>query len=253
MIVTQQVVRAVSGWGKIKFADGANYVGEIENGKAHGKGKYTNANGNEYDGEWVEDKRHGTGKQTFADGAVYEGEFKDHKQHGKGKMTYTNGNVYDGEWKAGKKHGPVTMAKANGDVYKQVYDNGKLESNNKRRANPINGPPSQRPPTSETADSVVKLTEDFTVCFICTDEFTTDTNSADDDIQKHLPVLGTCDHCFCHGCVLKQQMAHAEENHGRVPKRIKCMECRREAAFDPSEPKHHKWLINLLELRGKSN
>ena len=45
---------------KILFADGATYVGEIQNDMLHGKGKLTSELGDEiYDGDWFEDKRHG--------------------------------------------------------------------------------------------------------------------------------------------------------------------------------------------------
>ena len=75
-------------------------------------------------------------------------------------------------------------------------------------------------------------------------------NNKDDKIKKHLPVISasskSCDHCFCHGCILKQQASIAEES-GRIPKWIPCMICRTKTAFCPSEPKYHRVLIDILK------
>ena len=96
----------------------------------------------------------------------------------------------------------------------------------------------------------VQLGQEHTSCSICESKFSADTDSKDEKIQNHLPVLSsskTCDHYFCHGCILKQQAAIAEENSGRVPKWIPCMYCKTKTAFCPSEPKYHRLLIDILK------
>ena len=134
-------------------------------------------------------------------------------------------------------------------MYKQVYNKGEQVGVNKRCGRLMYGPPTQRPRTNETSDITI-LNDDYKVCFLCRDEFSTDINSTSDDIKKHLPVLSTrCDHCYCLGCILKMQMARAEANRGRVPKKIACPGCRKTGAFCPSEPKYHRWLIKLLADR----
>ena len=65
-----------------------NYVGELKDGKPHGKGIYIWKNGTKYEGEWKDGERYGQGRFTFTDGSKYVGEFKD------GKVW--NGTVYKG-------------------------------------------------------------------------------------------------------------------------------------------------------------
>ncbi|KAL7539142.1 hypothetical protein ACHAXR_009044 [Thalassiosira sp. AJA248-18] len=236
-----------NGKGIYTWTDGEVYEGEYKDDERNGKGKYSYNDGNVYEGEWKDGEENGKGKMTYTNGDVYEGKWQEERQNGKGTMTYTNGDVYDGEWKDDQKHGPGTMKEAGGDVYKQVYNNGERLSS-KRCLVMINGPPSLRPRTGE-APNVVVLDDEDTICGICNDEFSSDVSSADEDIQKHLPVLGTCHHCVCLGCILKQQMARAEMNRGRVPKRIPCMECRKKAAFNPSEPRYDRSRIRNLGRR----
>jgi len=97
----------------------------------------------------------------------------------------------------------------------------------------------------------VQLDYDHIRCSICTSKFSADLDNKDEEIRKHLPVLSasskTCDHYFCHGCILKQQASIAEENNGKVPKWLPCMVCKTKTAFCPSEPKYHRLLIDILK------
>ena len=97
----------------------------------------------------------------------------------------------------------------------------------------------------------LQLGHEYSSCGICHSKYSTDTKNKDNDVKKHLPVISasskSCDHCFCHGCILKQQAAIAEENGGKVPKWIPCMVCRTKTAFCPSEPKYHRMLIDILK------
>jgi len=102
-------------------------------------------------------------------------------------------------------------------------------------------------PTEPKVKSV-QLDYEDTHCSICTSKFSIDMDSTDENIRKHLPVLSsskTCDHYFCHGCILEQQAAIAEEK--STPKWIACMECRTMTSFCPSEPKYHRFLIRILK------
>jgi len=87
----------------------AEYVGELQNGKPHGKGSITYENGEIYEGEWKEGLKEGKGTLTSPDGGKYEGEWKNDKMEGQGTYTWPNGNKYEGEWKDGKKHGEGTI------------------------------------------------------------------------------------------------------------------------------------------------
>ena len=79
-----------------------NYVGELKDGKPHGKGTYIWKNGTKYEGEFKNGKRHGQGNETYSDGVKYEGEWKDGVKHGQGTKTVPNEGKYVGEWKDGK-------------------------------------------------------------------------------------------------------------------------------------------------------
>eukprot|EP00984_Skeletonema_dohrnii_P027871 scaffold17571_cov154-Skeletonema_dohrnii-CCMP3373.AAC.1 len=99
------------------------------------------------------------------------------------------------------------------------------------------------------ATMLVELDDEHTKCSICFTNFSSDRNNNDQKIRQHLPVLSSsqrCDHWFCHGCVLREQLRVAEENNGKIPKWIKCMHCREKTSFNPTEPKYHRLLIDLL-------
>ena len=95
---------------------------------------------------------------------------------------------------------------------------------------------------------MAKLSQ-HTECTICYQKFSTDIRNKNENVRRHLPVLSSspkCDHYFCHGCILRDQQRVADLNNGRVPKWIKCMNCRENTSFCPSEPKYHRLLIELL-------
>jgi hypothetical protein len=68
------------------------------------KGRIEYANGGVYEGELSDGQPHGWGVLQSPD-ATHEGEWKDGKKHGKGVYKYSDGDEYEGEWKEGKKHG----------------------------------------------------------------------------------------------------------------------------------------------------
>ena len=65
---------------RIEFEDGSVYVGEVKDGKRHGRGTYTYSDGEKYEGEWKDGKEEGRGTYTYPDGEKYEGEYKDGKE-----------------------------------------------------------------------------------------------------------------------------------------------------------------------------
>jgi len=104
-------------------------------------------------------------------------------------------------------------------------------------------------PAKQQTTMLVELDEEHIKCSICAIKFSSDRDNQDLEIRKHLPVISssqTCDHWFCHGCVLREQLRVAEQNNGRIPKWIKCMHCRASTSFNPAEPKYHRLLIDLL-------
>ena len=88
--------------GTVILPNGGTYIGEIRDGKAHGRGART------------------FGQTSKFAGDTYVGEFRDGKQHGQGTYTYGPsskwaGDKYVGEFRDGKKHGQGSNTFANGD------------------------------------------------------------------------------------------------------------------------------------------
>lgn len=111
----------------ITWPDGKKYIGEMLNGKRHGKGSYSSSKG-KYEGDFQLDNFHGKGVLTFSDGSKYEGEFKDSKFHGKGIFMDKDGNIlYDGEYQNDLRYGKGKSAKiaAFGEFYEGEFKNGK--------------------------------------------------------------------------------------------------------------------------------
>lgn len=109
----------------IQYSNGCVYIGEVVNGKRHGKGRLSWPTGDVYEGNFSEDLIHGKGKYVHASGNVYEGDYLFDKRHGMGKYTWVNGDVYEGAYSDGKKHGKGKVTWINGDVYEGNFADGK--------------------------------------------------------------------------------------------------------------------------------
>ena len=107
--------------GKILFANGSTYSGELKDDMLHGYGIFDDPLGNRYEGPFVDDKREGTNAKFITAYFTYEGDYKNNKRHGKGKETDTKGNIYIGEFKDGvRTFGKNTFV--NGDWYEGYFD-----------------------------------------------------------------------------------------------------------------------------------
>lgn len=102
------------------------YVGQVLNGKRHGKGKFNWSNGKVYEGDWLDDKLTGKGKYTWPEGDIYEGDWLDGKRTGKGKYTWPNGNIYEGDFMTGKLTGTGTLTYADGRIESGQWKDGKF-------------------------------------------------------------------------------------------------------------------------------
>ena len=96
------------------------YVGEVKNGKPHGKGKRSWGDKiTKYEGQFLNGKEDGYGKLTINNGEVdfYEGNFKKGRFHGKGTYfeEYNSKKSYEakhvGIWKDGEPRGGITLEK----------------------------------------------------------------------------------------------------------------------------------------------
>ena len=124
----------IDGIKEIKYQNGDEYKGYINNDKKEGKGIMKLSNGVEYDGIWNNDIFI-YGKITYANQDIYEGEINNNKKEGKGTMIYENGNLYNGDWKKDLKEGNGILVTKNEDYYEGVFMNdyfmkGKIKYNN---------------------------------------------------------------------------------------------------------------------------
>ena len=82
----------------LTMPNGDKYVGEIKDGKKHGRGIYYYANGNRYEGDFLNDKFHGTGTFYWFDGAKDVGSYVNGMLHGKATRYLANGESFECEW-----------------------------------------------------------------------------------------------------------------------------------------------------------
>lgn len=115
----------------LEYSNGEKYVGEVKDGKKHGKGTYTWFDGKKYEGEFVNDTISGKGKCSFPTGDVYEGEFVNGLFDGSGKMEFKSGFKYEGDWKNGQMNGRGVYTYPDGSCYEGVYNNGLLNGSGK--------------------------------------------------------------------------------------------------------------------------
>jgi hypothetical protein len=71
------------------------YVGEMRDGRTHGKGLYECRNGDRYEGDFVEGKKSGFGILVMANGDRYQGNFLDNRFSGMGVLEYANTVQYE--------------------------------------------------------------------------------------------------------------------------------------------------------------
>ncbi len=110
-------------YGELLLEEG-KYVGEILNGKPHGKGKlmYKDSNVN-YDGGWENGIRQGYGI-IEGNGEKYEGNFKNNVYSGHGIYYFSDGGRYEGNWEDGVMSGQGIYYFADGNKYVGNFENG---------------------------------------------------------------------------------------------------------------------------------
>ena len=98
---------------ELQLEDG-RYVGEVSNGKPHGKGIIYYKSDDEvnrvsYEGDWVDGIRTGNGVMIWKNGARLEGGWKNGKSSGYGIENYANGDRYEGNYENGKRQMPYNV------------------------------------------------------------------------------------------------------------------------------------------------
>lgn len=113
----------LSGNGRVRWANGDVYTGELLKGRRHGQGELSWASGQRYSGSWVNDTPQGKGQMAFANGNRYEGEVADGLPQGTGRMLYASGDRFEGRFNRGSPDGQGTYHWANGQVYEGPWLN----------------------------------------------------------------------------------------------------------------------------------
>lgn len=108
--------------------NGGKYIGEVKNGKPHGRGTIFYESGAIFtEGEFKDGLPHGQATVYYPNGTIaYEGEWKIGLTHGQGTLYYDNGQIqYEGEFKDDKYHGQGIEYFTTGDIkYIGVFENG---------------------------------------------------------------------------------------------------------------------------------
>ena len=86
----------------VAILSNGTYSGNATDGRADGKGRLTYSGGGRYEGDWIRGRQHGRGSMVDADGDRYEGEFADGLPHGQGSGSTPGGGHHTGEWRHGE-------------------------------------------------------------------------------------------------------------------------------------------------------
>lgn len=113
----------LTGNGRVTWANGDAYTGDLVAGQRHGQGEFVWANGQRYQGPWVQDVPQGRGVLQFTNGNRYEGQVVRGEPHGQGTMTYASGDRYQGGFAAGKSQGQGVYRWASGQTYEGPWIN----------------------------------------------------------------------------------------------------------------------------------
>jgi hypothetical protein len=90
------------------LAKGERFIGDLVDGRPHGRGVWTYRSGARYEGEFQKGKREGKGNYLYATGRRYEGDFHDDRIEGTGTWFAKDGGIqYQGRF-VNNKPAPVT-------------------------------------------------------------------------------------------------------------------------------------------------
>ncbi len=256
---------AMHGNGTMKYArSGATYTGGYVNNQKSGFGIYVWKSGETYHGEWKHDERNGEGIQRSKWSIyTYRGPWRDDKKHGWGIETwYGTFLVCEGEWNDGKPppRGKCicrleSLQRFVQSIWNELVDHYMmiiilfgfwLVRNQKPWAFMRKEPSFQsfvgQKKSKDLVDIevVVELDQDYILCGICYEAFTSDMNSTNPRTREMLPVMGSCGHYFCHGCTIRWKDTVAGRN-------CACPKCMKANQFDFLNPIYHRMLIDLLQ------
>jgi hypothetical protein len=91
---------------RVTSGDGANYVGQLADGKRQGLGVAETKDGDRRAGEWQDDRMSGRGTRKLSDGVRYEGQWRDDQPSGLGVVEQPGVDREEGTFGGGKFEGP---------------------------------------------------------------------------------------------------------------------------------------------------
>jgi len=112
----------VFGPGKISYANGDQYEGEVLNFTKNGRGVLIEANGTRKEGVFVDDYLNGAGLVVLQNGFRFEGTFKDGLLSGTGRAVLPNGDRYEGDFENGFIVGAGVKTYHDGSRYEGQFD-----------------------------------------------------------------------------------------------------------------------------------
>ncbi len=116
--------RMFSGRGLIRWTNGDEYEGDLDQGKRQGQGRFSWPSGQRYEGDWDQDQPHGKGRMRYPNGNLFQGTFVRGEPQGEGLMTYAGGDRYQGTLQRGVPHGAGTYTWTHGQVCTCRWEQG---------------------------------------------------------------------------------------------------------------------------------
>jgi hypothetical protein len=115
------------GWGVFTVAKtGDTYNGSFEGGDMRGWGTMRFGNGDQYEGAFEKGMAHGQGHMISAKGDRYVGSYVDGHACGQGIKVWSDGRKYSGEWKKAREHGKGRMEWADGSWCEGSWTKGQM-------------------------------------------------------------------------------------------------------------------------------
>ncbi|HEY8102219.1 MAG TPA: C13 family peptidase [Burkholderiaceae bacterium] len=111
--------------------DGAQYHGQLVDGKLQGHGKLEWANGAQFEGEFDKGLMSGKGKYRSNSGVTYEGDYKNGLMNGEGRLVYSDGGVYTGHFTDGNFNGEGRYQVSKDQLYVGSFVNGLYDGQGK--------------------------------------------------------------------------------------------------------------------------
>ncbi|CAN0074684.1 unnamed protein product [Ascophyllum nodosum] len=110
-----------SGLVEIRFASGATYKGEMNQGRITGKGDFVSCLGERKSGDFVDGELHGEGSVVNVLGQTWDGQWRDGEMEGKGRHSAPEAGEFVGDWFRGVLQGKGRIVFKGGNTYEGFF------------------------------------------------------------------------------------------------------------------------------------